>query len=29
VEGKPIGNGRPGPISRAIRAAYVEQLRGG
>ena len=28
VDGRPIGDGRPGAMSRAIRAAYVARLRG-
>ena len=27
VDGKPIGDGKPGPVTKAIRAAYVAQLR--
>lgn len=28
VDGAAIGDGRPGPMTRAIRAAYIQQLRG-
>ena len=29
VDGRPIGNGRPGPVTAAIRAAYIARLRSG
>jgi D-alanine transaminase len=28
VDGAPVGSGTPGPVTAAIRAAYVERLRG-
>lgn len=27
VDGQPVGDGQPGPISRAIREAYIRLLR--
>jgi D-alanine transaminase len=27
IDGKPIGEGRPGPISRAFRQLYIEEAR--
>ena len=29
ADGRKIGDGRPGPVAGAIRAAYIERLRGG
>jgi D-alanine transaminase len=29
IDGKPIGNGKPGPIARAFRTLYIEEARKG
>jgi D-alanine transaminase len=29
IDGKPIGDGRPGPVAKAFRRLYIEEARKG
>jgi D-alanine transaminase len=29
IDGRKIGNGRPGPVARAFRALYIDEARKG